>query len=216
MDFTRYQYEYHHRGWTLLPDFAPAWLVEKWVGRSNELFAEHVFRVDAAGDGQFRAGDFGGDYHYSVIDGKTLKTEMPSLFGWYEGARFALAAIVCRPVIVSPYPLSAINIKRYGPGDEQGWHFDTNAVTALLYLTDDGCPTRVINFLEEEEDVIPMPGSLLLMQGRRVKHCVPKIPEAVARLTMPLNYYHPDDVNRPERIDEIVYGSKEDSSEQRA
>ena len=34
------------------------------------------------------------------------------------------------------YPRSCVNVKIYrGRGSQQGWHFDTNTITALLYLS---------------------------------------------------------------------------------
>jgi hypothetical protein len=166
--------------------------------------------LDTPGSGREDAFDEGGPYRHSLLAGETVRAFMPELWGFYLALPLVAEPIVCRPIRLSPYPDSAVNVKLYvAPGGTQGWHRDTNPVTALLYLTDDGHSTVVESLSGEIESIAHERGDLLLMQGRRCRHHVPAMrPGSPDRITVPLNLYHPDDVWRPPGIDEIVYGAR--------
>ena len=93
------------------------------------------------------------------------------------------------------------------PGDRQGWHRDTNPVTALLILTrtDGDYGTHVQDRHGDAFYVRNEPGDLWIMRGRELRHEVPPVPEGKWRVTVPLNYYHPNDVWRPADMDNLVY-----------
>jgi hypothetical protein len=143
--------------------------------------------------------------NHSVIRSSDVIKHFPTLYGFYLALPLIVEPIVSRPVVLSPHPKSAVTINVYEAGASHRWHFDTNAVTALLYLTDDKNPTTLVDLQGEEQRLdFYQPGDLLVMQGRRVKHCVP--PVGSQRVTVPLNLYHPDDTHRPANQDAIVYG----------
>jgi hypothetical protein len=211
-NYADHQAAYHHRGWTVLPQALPPDEADRLAEEAFELFTGRGpdVRLDSEGTGRKEAFDEGGAYRHLLLDGLTVRASLPELWGFYLALPLAAAPIVCREIVLSPYPRSAVNVKLYeAPGGTQGWHRDTNAVTALLYLTDDAHPTVVENLLGVEEEIEHRPGDLLLMQGRRCRHHVPSMPEgAPARITVPLNLYHPDDTWRPDGIDDLVYGAR--------
>lgn len=208
-------HDYHRDGYALIPYTMT--FVDVVARQVVELVDEGAaVRVDRQATNRDAAAgtDKGGAYHHHVIEGDVVRTRLPLLWGWYESVRWLAEAVTMRPVILSPYDRSAVNVKVYTEGDEQGWHLDTNAVTALLYLTD--VPAKYGTILlpvprhpEDEPDPVQhavTAGTLLLMQGRRVLHRVPKLgPDAPLRITAPLNLYHPDDTWRPADIDDVVY-----------
>jgi hypothetical protein len=221
--YATHQSRYHHLGWTVIEEAVPRPVADEWA---NEIFAiigrqgtdvtiTTEARVEVPSlETADETLDEGGAYRHALLEGETVRRCLPELYGFYLGLPLSVEAIVCRPIVLSPYPRSAVNVKFYeAPGGEQGWHRDTNAVTALLYLTDDGHPTVVENLRGEVEDIGHQPGDLLLMQGRRCRHHVPPMsPGTPARLTVPLNLYHPDDTWRPEAIDSLVYGPEKSAS----
>lgn len=128
-----------------------------------------------------------------------LQVVAPELIGAYHALVPLVEAIVGRDVILSPYELSPVLAKVHTHGDFHGEHFDTQPVTALLYLTG-GAATELHDLRGERASVEPYPGSLLLMQGRRCLHWVPAHDETLHgayRITVPMNYYFPDDTYRP-------------------
>ena len=198
---------YRETGVLVLPRFVAASLVDAWRRRALELFADAVaVEVDRAQTEQRLAGDQGDARRHRILDGHVVEAEFPSLLGWYEAARHFASAVVDREVICSPYSRSAVNIKHYSHEDSHGWHYDTNAVTALVYLTDDGHGTEVVDLCGSQRTLVHGAGTLLLMQGRRVRHRVPTLFAKVDRITVPLNYYHPDDLDRPPETERLVYG----------
>jgi hypothetical protein len=218
--YAEHQFRYHHLGWTVLAEAVPRSEARRWAATAEAVMEERGADVELAteGSGEEQAFDEGGAYHHDLLDGLTVRAELPELWGFYLALPHAVEAVVCREIIRSPYPRSAVNVKIYrAPGGTQGWHRDTNAVTALLYLTDDGHPTVVENLRGEEEEIPHEAGDLLLMQGRRCRHWVPPMsPDTPNRLSVPLNLYHPDDTWRPEGIDDVVYGSDEPMSREAA
>lgn len=191
-----------------------------------EIHRPPVDRMNPAGTVQLPNLDFGGQYDHRVVDGVTLRQEMPHLFDWYETKCKFFSSLFRREVVTSPYPKSAITLKHYGPGDNQGWHYDTQPVTVLLWLTD--CPKGgELVFVPEGKpateqggqdivDVIgdaplfvlrPHAGQVTCFSGRRYVHKVKFQPDPSDRLMLALNYYFSDDLWRPDGIDNVVYGS---------
>lgn len=192
---------YEHYGWTLIPDVCSA----------DEALRIEQRTLDIVDDvGIFKEGTATGGGHskYWILDGFCVQASFPELVNWYGEQRPIIEGIVGRQIILSPYPRSAINIKIYrGSGSGQGWHYDTNPVSAVLYLSDRGAPLALRDLQGGTFGIPPQPGMLLLMQGREVFHRVMEGDET--RASCVLNYYHPDDCERPEWIDRVIYENEE-------
>lgn len=199
--------EYATKGYTLIPRMVTPEIALEWAYRARDAITDDTRLVRSG----YTEGvlDEGGDRAHGILDAYGVRAIIPELFGWYEAARTLIETVVRRDVIVSPYMRSQITLKVYHQaGDQHGWHRDTNPLTALLILTNtvgnygtevEGRDGRIFNLKNTA-------GDLWLMQGRELRHRVPPLPEGAFRVTVPLNYYHPDDVWRPEGTDELVYG----------
>lgn len=184
-------------GWTLIYDAIP-----EDTARDIEKIA-----LNAVADvGIFKEGTSSGGGHskYWVLDGGAVNRCRPDLFEWYEAQLPLLGKITNREVILSPYLRSAINIKVYkGDGNGQGWHYDTNPLSAVLFLSDSGSPLSIRDLQGDARQIEPKAGKLLLMDGREVFHSVEAGNET--RVAAVFNYYYSDDCERPEYIDRAIY-----------
>jgi len=134
-----------------------------------------------------------------VGDCSVVKALLPELLEWPLCGRLIAAA--CRLDVRAtpgPWHRSHATLKVYGPGDGQGLHVDTNPITVLLLLMGEGGP-------ETGHGVHPLaPGQALVFRGGDIPHRVR--PASAWRVTVPLNFYTPDDMHRPDYADALVYG----------
>jgi hypothetical protein len=189
----------------LIKNFISPDKAREWAQRAKDGVET---RVDREGS-EAKNLDEGGAYNHGIANALSSYKILPEIFGIYESLPSYLSELTGRQVITSPYEKSTVTLKIYDkPNDQQGWHKDTNAFTALLILTDtgpgygteiEGIDGNVFN-LENEA------GDLWLMYGRELRHRVPPIPEGKWRVTVPMNYYFSDDTWRPEGMDDLVYG----------
>jgi len=176
--------------------------------RSLELAGTHGARRDGMSSG-------GGRSIYDVLDGFVVNKFLPELIGWYEATRWFLEELVGRDVILSPFPRSAVNVNVYRPPlTGVGWHFDTNPLSVLLYLSEGNSPTEFQLADDRVLNVTPHLGDMLVFLGRKIRHQVPL--GSGLRITCPLNYYHPDDCSRPEWIDRAIYENSDFHSNPKA
>jgi hypothetical protein len=126
----------------------------------------------------------------------------------YEAGREASSRALNIEVIRSPYEMSAITAKRYGRGDQQGWHVDTNPITTLLFASVGS--TSPLAWEDRESglhmvDVVP--GDALIFPGREIRHCVP-VQDGIGVLVMILmNLYITTDTWRPPEMDAFSLGT---------
>jgi hypothetical protein len=77
----------------------------------------------------------GRSLHYRVIDGDRIHAELPRLVGLYDAVARLARGRSRRPDLA---PLAnraaSVNVNLTPPGGEYRWHYDRNAVTAILYL----------------------------------------------------------------------------------
>ena len=149
-----------------------------------------------------RTGDGGGAYSYQIAD---LQGRADGL---YEQARQTAEATLNEPIALSPFGELAVVMKRYPAGaGEQGWHTDTNSLTALLYLNDcpDGGVTEVIDFNGDHQHIQPEQGKLLLMEGRRCWHCAHPAGSSTKEIAL-FNLYRPGDHYRPAQTSSLILG----------
>jgi len=152
----------------------------------------------------------GGRLYYDLVDGIDCEEVVPSMVDAYRILPALLSAVTGLDVVVSPYQRSKVCGKRYpAGGGEQGWHFDTNGITVVAYLSTNEDGPTIIRPLDgsPEQHVFPKAGSLLLMQGRKVWH---KGGRAIAedKTISPWNYYVEGDTWRPPGLDEQIYGPR--------
>jgi hypothetical protein len=208
--------EYFHEGLTVIADAVPAASVAIWREQALRLARRGGIRRDLRADTQDVLGD-GGNYHYRVVDGTTIREELPEMIQCYQSMVGLISAVTLDNVEPSPYERSAVNLILYeGKGDQQAWHYDTNRITALLYLTTnqeggtecvllDDNPHRPV---KRTRIVLPQAGALLIMQGRKVWHRGLPVNQQT-KLVALWNYYAPDDSWRPEGLDTLLYGSSQ-------
>lgn len=207
MNLDEHREELRARGCTLVRRAVSPEVALDWAARARRASDQH--RVDW----EQRPAEFlddGEPTHHGILNGPQVRKVLPELFGWYELGVLVLSYLVDRPVITSPYGGSAVSLKVYDrPGDCQGWHYDTNPLTALLILTEtDGDYGTEVQMRDGSTMCLRNePGDLWVMLGRELKHRVLPLPEGKVRVTVPLNYYHPDDTWRPEGMDARVYGA---------
>lgn len=148
-------------------------------------------------------GGLGDHAHFDVLDGPRTRAVAPALFGFYELAVPVVSRIVGREVIVSPYARSGVNIRRYRTGDAEGLHCDTQPISVLMFLTE-GAPLE-IETKWGDALIDPIPNRVAVFHGREMPHRV-RAPEGEqCRIVAPLNYYFPDDIERPDWIDKLIY-----------
>lgn len=188
-------------GWTLIHDAFSKTLAEKVAAKALEVFPEAAIYREGKASG-------GGCSKYWVLDGGTVLSLFPGVFDWYSDQLPLLSRIVEREVICSPYLRSAINVKIYqDEGNGQGWHYDTNPLSAVLFLTDSGGALVIRDLKGDAYEIEPRRGLLLLMQGREILHSV--LESSQPRVSCILNYYYPDDCDRPEWIDRAIYENQD-------
>lgn len=162
----------------------------------------HRVRNDAVGS----LGERG---KYWVISGPNVRKIWPESdlkveYDWF--VQLAQAVSGDRKVIKSPYSLSDVNFKVYGPGDTQGVHYDSQPLSALLFLTN-GSPLEIKLLTGEWVKIDPQPCMYAIFKGREMPHRV--LPGETTRVSMPFNLYYEDDQDRPDWIDEAIYSNKD-------
>jgi hypothetical protein len=190
---------YWNEGFTVLPDFVPRSTVEAWSeALSGSLDAGFGRRVIVPERG----------INYDLVDGINCEKVVPAMIETYRSAVDVLRGITGQAVISSPHERSKVCYIRYpAGGGQQAWHYDTNVVTALLYLTTNQDGFTLAKRLDTGAvvEIQPVAGSLLLMRGRNVHHCGSRV-EAAPKGVSPWNYYVDGDTARPEGLDDIIYG----------
>jgi len=177
--------------------FLPPETADQLAERALQLVDKHGLKRDGYPSR-------GGRSLHDILDGHVVQQHFPELVELYSSVRALAEEIVQKPVILSPYLRSGVNIRVYRYTEsEDGWHYDTNPVSALLYLTAGGQPTQFIMPDDKLLDIYPSRGLLLLFNGRNLLHHVPKGDQL--RITCPLNLYYPDDVKRPDYIDKVLF-----------
>ena len=77
----------------------------------------------------------GRDLRYSVIDGEAIAASFPIIASLYDEMRDALSVATGREVVPLAAARAAMNVNLTAPGGEYRWHYDRNALTAIVYLT---------------------------------------------------------------------------------
>jgi hypothetical protein len=185
-------------GEQLVPDTTLALWTNKLINYNNFIRNTAVGSSGEVGD-------------YLVLDGNQTFDLLGGLKDLYDSLPPIIEQISCKKILPSPYPLSVVNAKVYKSNGCQGAHFDTNPISCLLFVSD-GAPLNIQLLNGEWVDINPVPGCIAIFQGRKCLHRVPPSDSPQFRVTIPMNYYHPDDMWRPEWIDEAIYLNKDYSN----
>jgi hypothetical protein len=212
--------QFLREGYTVVPQHTlahlPPQLWEKVAnvvasGKARELERELPYRPEHL--------DEGGPTHAFLIDtmalgllGDDIKDALFDAYAWMVGPLRTLTGL---DVQLSPFARSKVTIKQYpAVTGQQGWHYDTNGLTVLTYLTDGGGGTefyplsnvRMLDgkYLGPSTIQLPRAGDTLIMRGRLVRHraLIGDVPKQV----ICWNYYEGGDCWRPEHMDATVYG----------
>lgn len=212
LDLEAMSREYKDRGLTILRGFLPTEVASRWVAdilhARDEGHGKMVVVEDERGE---QASGIGGNLRYEVVGGHDCARLLPEVMAVYHCLPALLSVITEQDVVVSPYPRSAVVAKIYrAAGFGQGWHFDTNGISALLFLTDNSEGATMVNPLTggHTESILPAAGSLIVMRGREVWHRAGYMTKET-KVMLPLNFYVNGDTWRPGDIDDLIYGRAE-------
>lgn len=195
----------------IIPDSLSIEIFEK----AQELILnKKIYLVNHQGLGTKKELDGSGKYFHHIFKGTDIRRWFPELIGLYHAFLPIVSWVTCTETVLSPYLDSDINIKAYPPGGGTiGWHYDTNAITVLLYLTSNKEAPLEMQIQKkhpskkdwiENVDFFSKKGSLFLMQGRKIWHqSQPTIKEH--KMVVVFNYYTKDDQWRPSHFDDFVY-----------
>lgn len=215
--------EMAQKSWSLIEDLLPPDLCDEWCARLDQLVAgNRLALVDHSGGGSRLHLDGGGRYLHFLCDGRHVRQSFPELVALYHALRYWVADLTLSDIVLSPYPDTDVTIHVYPVGGGTvGPHFDTNGITALLYLTDNqegrlrlwtathdpwrGTTYEDPSAKEVIEYVPARKGNFVVMYGRRIWHDVePMLSER--KCTVLFNYYSAGDTRRPDGFDDFAYG----------
>ncbi|MGV9705140.1 2OG-Fe(II) oxygenase [Streptomyces sp. NPDC003483] len=152
----------------------------------------------------------GTEISYRLVDGEAVASELPWLRSLYEGAFVGLAEAASGRSLETDSSLrSAVNINilpANGGGYE--WHYDTNPVTGVLFLTShtDG-QGGALEMIGREGHVLriqPLEGYVAFFDARNSPHRV--TPASTTRISAPMNFYIQGEGRiRPSGLDDRLY-----------
>jgi 2OG-Fe(II) oxygenase superfamily len=152
---------------------------------------------------------------YSVINGRQIFEHLPQLQRLHERTTVLVKQIFGQSIEPLADDQVAININITQPGGSYRYHYDRNAITAILYLNETrGGETECYpnhrlrvrdNFLQREVDrvfenqvcrwifgrqvlVRPRAGRLLIMRGDRCLHSVREVSGSSDRINVVMSY----------------------------
>ena len=215
-DIQKHRHDYFYNLATVINDLIPSEICDNLTDRVNTILDKGlVDRVKHTGLGNEAVSDLGGDYNHHIFKGPDIRSHLPELNAIYHAIVPLISLVTCPDAVVSPYPLSDINIKAYPPGGGTlGLHYDTNGITVLLFLTENkeaplimqierSHPSKKEPWVENKK-IYAKKGSLLIMQGRKTLHdSEPTITEQ--KLSVVYNFYESHDTYRHEDFDSFVY-----------
>ena len=149
-----------------------------------------------------------GDNKHVAFDRFLTDKIAPELGAIYRSKAPLLSSIVGNEVLTSPYERSAYYIKLYNPPDsQQGWHFDTNSLTVVFYLTDnpDDGFTEIVNKNDETILIPPEAGTILLFDGHSLLHRSQAVC-STHKVTCIMDYFYPGHGDRKPYLNSLIFG----------
>ena len=159
--------------------------------------------------------------HYFVINGEQIEGNFPQIQQLYQDVGKVAIEVSGQNLIPLNNKIPAVNINIVRPGGEYRWHYDRNAVTALLYLNtveggeielypnyrialgsqkftvlqrvfDELLQLRLVRHLFSNKiSVKPRAGMLLIMRGDRCLHSVTPVAGDQERINVVMSYDKP-------------------------
>lgn len=147
----------------------------------------------------------GRSLRYRVMDGIYILHHLPELLDLIPSVQAIASIFNKNKIFALDNPSAAINVNITEPSGEYRWHYDRNAITAILYLNSvSGGETELIpnsrihlgplkhtfvqrwldqplikrlntGLAEETVTISPKPGRLMIMQGDRCLHSVKSV-----------------------------------------
>lgn len=205
--------DYRSKGLTLIPNAVPKWLCEKLqlIALNNKgTSVDHKAPYEDNDGAPYppELMDEGGHYKYNYLSGKQLDVLYPEIELAYHHALLLARKVTREDAIPSPYQQSKYLLIHYTEGGRQGHHRDTQPITVLLYVTDCEDGETVANLFDGTEVRIkPRAGTILIMQGRHVRHESAEC-KSGNKIVVPFNVYTTTDTWRPDSLDSDTYWSK--------
>ena len=155
---------------------------------------------------------------YWVINGTQISEHLPDVWRLYQNVNCVVNNIGVRNLAPLKDQLPAVNINIMNPGGEYRWHYDRNAVTALLYLNevengelelypnyrvriskskfssrqkhlDTLLKSKIVrNTLSQKISIKPCPGMMVIMRGDRCLHSVSPLKGEQERMNIVMAY----------------------------
>ncbi len=206
---------FHANGFALVRDILPHEVVAE-MRRTARDFAMRVGK-------NIRQSNDGHVLSYTVVAGEMIRDRFPDLFSFYETPEMRQWIRVltgANGIYLSRNLRSAVNINSMREtGQIYRWHFDAVPYTAILFLTtsapaDGGALEIAIRNVDRaaalpqngaEFCILPLAGTLLLMDGTRCLHRAAPLLRETLRLTVPMVYPVVADDTRPSGLDEYLY-----------
>jgi hypothetical protein len=158
--------------------------------------------------------------HYAVIDGECIRAHLPDVRALYERINRRVDAVAGQPLVPLDDTRVSCNINITPPGGAYRWHYDRNAVTAIVYLNaveggetechphyrivlpdaaspcQQGCDRvlqwRVLRAAFARRVVVaPAPGRMLVMRGNRCLHSVRPVRGRRERINLVMSFDRP-------------------------
>ena len=155
---------------------------------------------------------------YSVINGQQVENYLPTIWQLYEKVNLLVNKVSGQNLVPLTDKMPTVNINIIKPGGEYRWHYDRNAITALLYLnTVEGGELEVYpnyrlgnknkkfsweqklwdallklklirNFFGNKVEIKPRQGMIVIMQGNRCLHSVKALEGNQERINIVMAY----------------------------
>jgi hypothetical protein len=195
--------DYRDVGFVVFDDAIP--MASDWAQRFLDSAAGSRVHL-AERDRTVEAG--GGDNNHRALDRFTVDAVVPEVGLFYPQLLLSVRHAVSRYAILGPYRRSGYYVKIYEqPGDAQGWHFDTNSISAIAYLTTNATGATEINGSDGRTHLVyPEAGRLLLLDGRRCWHRAQPVEQEV-KVTLLLDYYLLGHRLRKLHLDRLIFGN---------
>ncbi|HEX2269976.1 MAG TPA: 2OG-Fe(II) oxygenase [Pyrinomonadaceae bacterium] len=201
-------------GCAVMEDFADPTLCAELLDQVNDYRSRHTVPVIERRNGPL-------PLKYSVIDGDRIAADLPDVMNVYERVTRLVQELWRGGIEPLPDRKVACNINITQPGGSYRYHYDRNAVTAILYLNatsggetecypnyrlslapathsslqqklDRVLQNRFVRFITANQLLVrPRPGRLLIMQGNRCLHCVRPVRGSQDRINIVMSYDRP-------------------------
>ena len=110
-DIQEHQHNYFYNLATVIDDLIPVEICDNLADRANTAIALGlVDHVNHSGLGNDAVSDHGGVYNHHIFKGPDIRAHLPELNAIYHAIAPLISLISCTDSIVSPYPISDINL----------------------------------------------------------------------------------------------------------